>query len=249
MTSFDYKRFYDKVGMLNGWDFSSVKCTIEGEVCKLYDEMAKRCNPSDLLLDIGTGGGEGLLSSTSAALLKVGIDHSEAMFNTANENLRKSNKSNVHFFQMDAAKLDFPMNFFDILTCRHSPFYVGEVVRVLKEGGVFLTQQVSEADKLNIKHSFGRGQEFDVEDGTLKLRYFKELTETGFTEIQSFDYNTTEYYHTYEDLVFLLKFTPIVPDFGQNEHDFELLRTFIEDNQTEKGIKTNAKRFMIIAKK
>ncbi|QGQ93885.1 class I SAM-dependent methyltransferase [Paenibacillus psychroresistens] len=249
MDKVEYKNFYDKVGKLNGWDFSKLQVVSEGEQWDFYSEVTQRCKKSDLLLDIGTGGGEKLLAFTDSAILLVGIDHTNGMIQTANANLQKAMKQNVRFLLMDAEKIEFPSSFFNVVSCRHSSFYAKEVAKVLKKDGVFLTQQVSDNDKFNIKQAFGRGQQFRPEQGTLKEKYLSELAEAGFTDIQSFEYDATEYYKTYEDLVFLLKYTPIVPNFGEFDNDFRILQKFIEENQTEQGIQTNSKRFMIIAKR
>ncbi|NEN86902.1 class I SAM-dependent methyltransferase [Paenibacillus elgii] len=248
MNSIDYKQFYDKVGKTNGWDFSNVKCISEGIKWDFYSEVTKACKKSDLLLDIGTGGGEAILTIAEAALLLVGIDQSTGMIETATNNLANSGRANVRFLQMDAQELLFPENFFNIVSCRHSVFYAKEIAKVLVKEGIFLTQQVSENDKLNIKEAFGRGQALGITGGTLKHQCIAELSEAGFTHIQSFDCNVIEFYQTAEDLIFLLKHTPIIPNFGQSEFDFQILQQFIAENQTEKGIKTNSERFMIIAR-
>jgi SAM-dependent methyltransferase len=249
MNKLEYKNFYDKVGRLNGWDFSKLKCTSEGVHWDFYKEVTQRCKSSDLLLDIGTGGGEQLLSIADAALLLVGIDHSTGMIETANKNLQRSKATNVRFFYMDAENLEFPPGFFNVAACRHSNFCAKEVAKVLVNGGVFLTQQVSDNDKWNMKQAFGRGQQFGTGEELLKHKYISELSEAGLTDIRTFEYDATEYYETYEDLVFLLKHTPIIPGFGQCENDFDVLERFIEVNQTSKGIMTNSKRYIIIAKK
>jgi hypothetical protein len=114
---------------------------------------------------------------------------------------------------------------------------------------VFLTQQVSENDKFNLKQAFGRGQNFEADEGILKARYLSEFAAAGFSDIQSLEYEVTEYYASYEDLVFLLKYTPIIPNFGQIVDDFAVLDKFIEENRTSKGIMTTSKRFMIIVRK
>ncbi|MCM3745780.1 class I SAM-dependent methyltransferase [Paenibacillus pasadenensis] len=248
MHSLDYKSFYDKVGHINGWDFSTINCVYDGVQPDLYDEVKKICKKSDLWLDIGTGGGEAVLSIAESSLLLVGIDQSTGMIKTANNNLVKSELPNVRFLKMEADHLDFPAHFFNVVSCRHSEFFAQEIARVLIKGGTFLTQQVSENDKLNIKEAFGRGQAWGEQPGKLKRQYLSELSKAGFSDIQSFEFHVDEYYQSPEDLIFVLKHTPIIPDFGQTEADFQILQQFINENQTEKGIRTNSERFMIIAK-
>ncbi|WNQ10745.1 class I SAM-dependent methyltransferase [Paenibacillus aurantius] len=241
-------RFYQEVGKTNGWDFSRITCVTEGEGWDFYEEVARKCRPSDLLLDIGTGGGEKLLALAHAALLLVGIDRSPGMIETAQANLARSGKPNVRLLQMDAGRLEFPPGFFQVASCRQAPFSARETARVLAPGGWFLTQQVSEGDKRNLVEVFGRGRGTE-EDGTLKNRYLREVEEAGFTEVQSFDYDATEYYGAREDLLFLLENTPIIPDFGKREQDYAILDEFIAKHRTDKGIRTNSKRFLIIARK
>ncbi|MBD0382944.1 hypothetical protein [Paenibacillus sedimenti] len=150
---------------------------------------------------------------------------------------------------MDAEKIVFPEFFFNVVSCRHSEFYAKEVTKALVNDGVFLTQQVSENDKLNIKQAFGRGQQFNIEEGFLKNKCISELGDAGFNDIQYYEYDATQYFQTYGDLVFFLRYTPVIPNFGQTDSDFAILQEFIDANQTEKGIRTNSKRFMIVAKK
>lgn len=249
MHQMDYRAFYEQAGSLNGWNFSRLQVVEEGVRWDFFEEAAKRCTTSDLLLDIGTGGGERLLAASACALLAIGIDHSEAMIRTAAANLAASPASNVRFMRMEAEKLDFPDHFFNVITCRQSEFYAEEVRRVLVHGGVFLTQQVSEGDKSNIRHAFQERRAFgEKPDGTLQGRCLTELGEAGFTDLRCFEYDAEEYYGSVEDLIFLLKHTPIVPGFGEEESDFEILRKFVEQNRCEKGIRTNSKRFLIIAR-
>lgn len=248
MSKVNYEDFYDKVGRTNGWDFSNVKGTSTGIGWNFYEEVKRLCKSDDILLDIGTGGGESVLGISSSALLLIGIELSNGMMETAKTNLQKSDVSNVRFVQMDAEGLQFPDRFFDVVSCRHSPFNSNEIARVLKSGGTFITQQVSENDKQNLKTFFNRGQSFGEEEGTLKKHYVEELNTAGFLDVKAFDYDATEYYQRPEDLIFLLKHTPIIPGFGDQDTDYEMLEKFIHKNETDKGIITNSKRFMIVAK-
>jgi ubiquinone/menaquinone biosynthesis C-methylase UbiE len=249
MNESEYKSFYDKVGKINGWDFSKVRVISEGVKWNFYEEVIKNCKTSGVLLDIGTGGGENVLKIASSFLLLIGIDISSGMFETANSNLKKTNVENVRFLQMSSDDIQFPANFFDVISSHHAPFFSKEIAKVLNADGFFLTQQVNEADKLNIKKAFGRGQAFNEIDGTLKEKYIRELKEAGFSDVQSFEYNAIEYFQRTEDLMFLLKHTPIIPNFGDDKKDFDILNDFIRDNRTDKGIRTNSKRFLIVAKK
>lgn len=238
--------FYNKVGKINGWNFDHLQVTTEGIAKEISQEVYQLCSPTDIVLDIGTGGGERLLNLADSVLLAVGIDLSQEMIKKAQNNCTIQN---VRFAEMPADNLLFPDQFFDVITCRHAPFFAKEVERVLKQGGTFLTQQVSEGDKINLKQAFGRGQAFEIADGTLKERYRSAVEDAGFDQIQVHDIEEVEYYQRPEDLIFLLKHTPIIPNFGEQEDDWIILEKYITEHQTEQGIKTNTKKFLIVARK
>ena len=146
--------------------------------------------------------GRNLLRLAPAFLFLVGIDFSSGMIEKANKNLGESDHLNIRFSQMNNDDLQFPHQFFDRISSCHAPFHSMEVAKVLRDGGTFMTQQVSEADKLNIKLAFGRGQAYEEKDGSLKERYVKELEEAGFSSVQSYEYDSIEYYKRPEDLLF-----------------------------------------------
>lgn len=246
MSASEYKALFDQVGELNGWDFSRIRCVTEGPDLDFYEEVRKVCRPSDLLFDIGTGGGEKVLPLADAVLLLVGIDQDAEMVETASRNAANANVPNVRFLRMEAERLEFPDAFFNVISCRQSEFFAGEAARVLVPGGLFLTQQVSEGDKLNIKRAFGRELE---KPGTLRDRCVRELKEAGFRDIDVIEFTATEYFQTPADLIFLLKHTPTLPDFGRKDEHFKILERFIRENRTEKGIRTNMERFILTARK
>lgn len=248
-TKEELKHFYDKVGFENGWDFSKVQYCTEDKAWDFYEEVKRKGSADMKLLDIGTGGGEKVLEIADCFGSIVGIDLSEGMIDTAKQNLMESQVVHVVFRAMDAGRLDFPDQTFDVVSCRHSDFTPSEVYRVLKTGGIFMTQQVGEGDKLNIKECFGRGQAYGVNDGAAMDQYLRSFNSAGFRKIQSFEYDAIEYYSNPEDIIFLLKHTPIIPNFLQESGDFEKLDKFINENRSEKGIKTNSKRYMIVAEK
>lgn len=239
---------YRKPGKVRGWDFSQIKFSSEGpriNYCKVVESYLDK---SQKLLDIGTGGGEKFLKFALKVKEAIGIDANPKMIETARENLRKSGLPNVKFKICDSEKLKFRDQEFDVVIDRQAPFNAKEVARVLKPGGVFITQQVSEGDKSNFKEIFQRGQSYGIKPGTLKNRYLRELQKAGMEIIEEKTANTIEYYRSTDDVIFLLANTPIIPDFDfEREHD--KLKQIEERFTTEKGIKTNAERFLIVAKK
>lgn len=246
MKASDYKALYDQVGALTGWDFSKVDWVTEGPDLDFYREVRKMCRKSDLLLDIGTGGGEKVLPLADDVLLLVGIDQDAEMVETACRNAAASGATNTRFLKMEAERLAFPDAFFNIISCRQSEFDADEAARVLVPGGLFLTQQVSEGDKLNIQRAFGRET---GKPGALRDRCVRKLKEAGFTDIDVIEFTVIEYFQTPADLIFLLKHTPTIPDFGHRDEHFEILDRFIRENTTEKGIRSNMERFILTARK
>ncbi len=243
------KKFYNKIGSEIGWNFDDAHYVSVGIKWDFYQIVKENCKKNYRLLDIGTGGGEKILKIASKVKQVVGIDLSQEMIKVANKNLIKSKLQNTEFMVTDARKIPFPNDFFDIISCRHSDFSVCEVHRLLSKGGIFLTQQVSESDKHNLKNFYGRGQNISVKDRTAMERYCKCLKKAGFLNIKTYEYDAIEYYKTPKDLIFLLEHAPIIPNFGKYSADYQKLDNFIKQNTTKRGIKTNSKRYMIIAQK
>ncbi len=244
------KQFYNKVcNNIGGYDFSNVKVINEGVKWYFYKEVKKSCDKNSFVLDIGTGGGERVLKLANYVHLLVGIDISENMIKTAINNTKIQGIDNVYFSVMDSDKIKFPDGFFDIISCRLSYFNCREVARLLSKNGTFITQQAGKDDKNNIKKYFGRGFKSQIRDDRHKNLLVKELKKAGFSQVKTLEYNAIEYYKTAKDLLFILKNTPLLPDFGLNKEDFIKFNKFVKNFNTKKGIKTNLNRYMIVAEK
>ena len=243
------KSFYDKIGARIGWDFSKIYTKLKTKrKWDFINLVSKHISPNQVLLDIGTGGGEILLNLAAKAKFSYGIDNSPAMIRTAKINLTKTKfKNKVKFLVEDSHALHFKEEYFDLIICRHAPFSTTEVFRVLKRGGIFITQQVAENDKISFKRIFSRGQNFGIKPGTLMRDYLFQLKNSGFNITKTENYNVTEYY-PHKDLLFLLRNTPIIPNFNLKKDNIFLDR-LIRSFSTTKGIITNESRFLILARK
>ena len=175
----------EDVAHIKGWDFSHIKGRYqeENDLPWDYEAIIRSVLKDEMkLLDYDTGGGEFLLSlghpyeNTAAtegyppnvALCKerlspLGIDLRECK---------------------DAAHIPFADESFDIIINRHGDFYPPEIKRLLKPGGLFVTQQVgSENDRELVEMVLpGVGKPFPHEN----LREQKEnFTDTGFEIFQA----------------------------------------------------------------
>lgn len=110
---------------------------------KLVDYVKIR--PKQQILDIATG--TGMVALAAAERLHgsghvQAIDLSKNMIKQAQENLKHTSVNNVDFQIMDAEKIDFNSNYFDVITCSYGLFFMPNMstalkswLRVLKPGG------------------------------------------------------------------------------------------------------------------
>ncbi len=133
----------ERIAHIRGWDFSHIegRFEAEGDLPWDYREIVERyIKPEDYLLDIDTGGGEFLLS------LKHPYNRTGATENFA-PNVLLCRETllplGIDFRHADGnGVLPFENDKFDVIINRHGAYNAGEIYRVLKPGGVFITEQV-----------------------------------------------------------------------------------------------------------
>ncbi len=129
---------------IHGWDFSHIEGRHK-EYPMPWDYKTvihKYLGTTDKLLDIDTGGGEFLLSLGHARELTYATEGFAPNVKLCAE---KFGKLGIHFYEMsNYSEMPFSDDSFDIVINRHGTYDAGEVYRVLKKGGIFITQQVGE---------------------------------------------------------------------------------------------------------
>lgn len=132
-----------------GWDFSNLKSrmTESTEPWDLADEYRTALRRASRVLDMGTGGGEYLLSF--ADFLPADTMATEGWppnVAAARDSLAPHGIDVVEYGapddDVDALSMPFEDGRFDLVLNRHESYSPREVARVLEPGGVFLTQQV-----------------------------------------------------------------------------------------------------------
>ena len=127
---------------IHGWDFSHIdgRYAEEEDLPWSYrDIIHSFCRPQQRMLDIDTGGGEFLLSLGHPCENTAATEAYAPNVELCREKLIPLG---IDFRPGRADKLPFEDESFDLVINRHGDFDAGEILRVLKPGGVFISQQV-----------------------------------------------------------------------------------------------------------
>ncbi len=137
---------------IHGWDFSHIEGRYEEENDLPWDyksEILTRLTPDMKILDIDTGGGEFLLSLNHPYENTCAMEGYKPNAELCDRTLTPLG---VHFKEGNADKIPFEDESFDMVITRHGDFDALEIRRVLKKGGIFLTQQVGAYNDRELVH-------------------------------------------------------------------------------------------------
>ena len=121
-----------------------------------------------------------------------------------------------------------------------------EVFRVLKAGGIFVSEDISFNDCQELKDIFNRGQDYN--EPPLYKKIMNDCLEAGFSEIKFIKFEEIEYYKSIDDLKYLLHNTPILNGFDEKKDNVNLQK-YIDKFSTKKGIRLNRRLYAFTLKK
>lgn len=131
-----------EIAHIRGWDFSHIdeRYAEEEDLPWSYRETINACRrPEYKLLDIDTGGGEFLLSLGHPNENTAAMEGYAPNVELCREKLLPMG---IDFRAGRGEQLPFEDERFDLVINRHGDFNAWEIHRVLKPGGMFITQQV-----------------------------------------------------------------------------------------------------------
>jgi SAM-dependent methyltransferase len=239
----------EELAHIHGWDFSHIagRYTEQDDLPWDYREMIlQHLTPEMKLLDIDTGGGEFLRS------LNHPCENTAATENyLPNVQLCRNvfTPLGIDFHAVDGkGMLPFEDNRFDIVINRHGDFNAAEIYRVLKPGGLFITQQVgAENDRELVMLLCGEvplpfpEQYLNIMSGIFQDAGFEILkAEEAFRPIRFFDVGALVWFARIIQWEF--------PDFSVDTHLEGLLNAhqILEENGCIEG---TTHRFLLMARK
>jgi len=149
---------------VSGWDFSELSGEMTEEIPPWsYETLAReQLRDASGVLDMGTGGGEVLLTMADA------LPNDTVATEGWQPNLPVATKAlasegiEVVFYDAEAhAAMPFPEDRFDLILNRHEAYDAGEIRRILRGSGCFLTQQIDGRSFEESQQLFGGSSSYD----------------------------------------------------------------------------------------
>ena len=237
----------------SGWYFSTLKGRMREEqppwdYASLARGLFRSIGSRGSALDLGTGGGELLSSLGPFPERTFATEGHPPNVPVAMKRLRPLG---VTVVEADSAeKIPFDDETFDVVLSRHSAFCAEEVFRILKRGGVFLTQQVPADNLRDLAGLLGcvRGEESGPSGWSLG-QAVSRLEAAGFSLEDSREWKGKAVFLDVGALVYFLKAVPwVVEGFSVERYRDGLLDL---QRRIDAGLRLSftVSRFMLICRK
>ena len=231
-----------------GWDFSYIqnRVTSAEPAWSYRREVESRLLPEHTLLDMGTGGGELLSSFNPLPLKSYATECYKPNVPIAKARLEPLGVQ-VCYLENEK-KLPYQTDFFDFIINKHESFSASEVFRVLKPGGVFLTQQVGSKDLRDLNKSLGDNSCGEFQDWHL-AKALQEIKKAGFEVSHSSEAFLPIYFEDIGAVLFYLNALPWQVEGFSVDKFSAPLEVLNRKCESEGGIEFTEHRFYFRAKK
>ena len=232
----------------SGWDFHYIsERWKESPLSWDYPQIVKdHIKPKMYLLDMDTGGGEVLSSFQPLPLYTYATEGYPPNVPVAKSRLEPLGVKMVETWGDDL--MPFKNGLFNLVTNRHGSFIAAELNRVLKQDGVFITQQVGGQNNFELNELIQEKPEFKFSYWTLNMAT-KQLTDAGFQIVDKKEEFPETIVVDIGALVFHLKIISWqIEDFSVEKYYDKLVQ--IHNTIQENGVlRIKSHRFLITAKK
>ena len=214
------------------------------------EKVKTEMNGVKTMLDMGTGGGEVLSSLQPLPRSTYATESWLPNIEVARRRLEPLGARVVHVESEN--HLPFDDTYFDLVINRHEDFSAREVHRVVRPGGVFITQQVGclNTDELNqLLQKRIHGTVSHPNPAWSLSRAAAELKNAGFRVAEELESTYPSFFSDVGAVVYFLKHAPWeIPDFDTEKYR-EPLRELHEKITREGKLKVTTSRFYVKATK
>jgi len=239
----------EEIAHIHGWDFSHIEGRYMEEDDLPWDyqeEILRYLKPEMRILDIDTGGGEFLLSLNHPYENTAATENYPPNVDLCCKTLLPLG---VDFRAADGkAVLPFEDATFDMVINRHGDFNAEEIHRILKTGGLFITQQVGAENDRELVELLCGQTDLPFPDQYLRITEDR-LSQTGFEVLDGREcFRPIRFY----DVGALVWFARIIewefPGFAVDTHMKNLL-TAQKILDARGSIDGSIHRFLLVARK
>ena len=223
----ELKPFEAAARRMQGWHFEYLPEDVGGETPWDYEaQAAARIKDSDAVVDLGTGGGEVFSKLLAATNCDAYATEEWGPNVTVAGNRLKRLAPVTH---CSSLQLPFQDNTFNLVLSRHEAINPAEVMRVLRNGGRFLSQQVINDFMVELGDYFPDTQTFP----DFFADYQNSFSQFGARIIQAEEFRYKIRFKELGHLVYQIVVAPwTIPDFSVDTH-LEGLQ--ILDNKLKQG--------------
>ena len=241
----ELRPFVEKARAMKGWSIDMRKVNLGPETPWNYNERARELlADADVVLDMGTGGGERFSRICEGSDAKaVATESWPPNVPVAGARLAPLGISVLH-----AHGLSLPLagDSIDLVINRHEELEPSDVARVLAPGGRVLTQQIGRNYWKELTTVFPRST---PGSGDLFQTYRDGFRDAGLRLIDAQEHDQRVAYHSLGDIVYMLTISPWeVPDFDL-ERDIDALLALERAYHRGEGLVLTHSNFVIEAEK
>lgn len=239
----------EEAAQIHGWDFSHLygRYEVENDLPWDYEQIVRLYLKSDLnFMDYDTGGGEFLLSLNHPYRKTSATEGYPPNVELCREKLTPLG---INFKEChDPSKIPFEDGAFDLIINRHGSFHAGEIHRLLRPDGLFITEQVGEDNDRDLVAMVLLGTDKPFPHMNL-LEQRKNFENAGFHIIKAEEvYRPIKFY----DMGAFVWFAHVIewefPDFSVDKCFSQLLK-MQEIVDRDGKIEGTIHRYLIVAKK